>query len=198
MFGGRDRTEDPRRAPRGVSCASVCRGSIAVTCRRFARLAPPGTRYALPTGMRHVLPFLACAWVIGCGGNNNGASVTNARAEALAYARDDIPCKTDTDCCTVTDMCLNQVYVVSAANQATVQQLITEADRTTVCNMCIYPNVAVGCGPAGVCVGRVDNCAVSGANFCGSTMRAGCTSQPASVKPKSPGEHVQVVLGCGT
>jgi hypothetical protein len=125
------------------------------------------------------------------------------RAEALSYAREDIACTKDSDCCVVFDMCLNRGYVVGAADQATVANLIATADQTT-CNRCMPPPVEISCGASGFCVGTKLGCghgSTASANHCGkvTTVDGGCpTAAPLSIEPTAPGKKPQTVIGCGS
>ncbi len=83
----------------------------------------------------------------GEGGNDGG----DPRAKAATYARDDIACVVDSDCCLVTDGCRATALVVSAADKDTVASLIRSADMR-LCVGCIAPFVQVSC-KQGKCVG---------------------------------------------
>jgi hypothetical protein len=131
--------------------------------------------------------------MLGCGTRND------PRVTARSYAREDIPCTNDSDCCTVVDSCLSQTYVVGVADQDAVTRLVAEANRlgTAGCNFCIAPSVAVSCAPTGFCVGAIDACG-SPVAHCGNGGRqdgGACTAQPLNVS--RPPTHGQTILGCG-
>ena len=106
-----------------------------------------------------------------------GMSAHELRAEARPYARDDIACTGDADCCVVIDYCPNEGYVVGAADRSTVRDLLGRAfdlrledphpEPVDQCNTCVPPLVSVGCGPAGFCVGQVVNGPGVGQDHCG-------------------------------
>jgi hypothetical protein len=81
----------------------------------------------------------AVAALAGC-----GSSGDDARAQALALAKDDIACTVTTDCCGVVDGCLASILLVSAADQAEAQELLANASQD-VCVACITPPVQVDC-----------------------------------------------------
>jgi hypothetical protein len=144
--------------------------------------------------IRNVAAMLLAVSIAACS-TNSARSETGLRAQARAYARDDIPCQSDSDCCTVVDGCVSQTYVVSAADQATVTELTQEAMRVErdVCNACIPPAVEVACGPAGFCVGA-ERCG-SWLAHCGRTDAGACPSGALSVT--GPPRRSQAVFGCG-
>jgi hypothetical protein len=177
----------------------------------------------------HALLVLLCATIAACGGNtdasgSNGSGVTQSdagadasqpdagdlHAAALSYAREDIACTKDSDCCVVIDLCKNQGLVVGAEDRATVTELISDwnaiqtATGSRECNMCIPPPIEVSCGAAGFCVGAEASCAWDPAlssNHCGKAALSdsGCaTATPLSTEPAAPGKRLQTVLGCGT
>jgi hypothetical protein len=99
----------------------------------------------------------------------NDASATDAGGDAsspidqaYAYAKGDLSCTADTDCCVVIDGCLNEGLVVTAAEQAKVASLLAEFDQNAMthpsagneCNGCIVPPVQVAC-VHGQCVGTM-------------------------------------------
>lgn len=145
--------------------------------------------------------ILLAASLAACSSGHSGT--TNQRAEALSYARENIACTQDSDCCVVFDMCMNQGYVVSAADRGTVAQLISTADQST-CNGCEPPPIEVTCGSAGFCIGARLACGwdqAASTDHCGKVARpdGGCpTENPLNLKPAPPAKKLQTVIGCGT
>jgi hypothetical protein len=123
----------------------------------------------------------------------DGASnVRDPRARAATYARDDIPCGVDSDCCVVTDGCLNSALVVSAADRDTVASLIRSADMTR-CTGCIAAFVQVSCNQ-GKCLGAsVDYRTADGAAADPRLAQDHCGSLDGPQPPKRTGS----MFGCG-
>jgi hypothetical protein len=118
------------------------------------------------------------------------------RAQARAYARDDIPCTSDSDCCVVTDMCTSTSMLVGAADRSAVRNLIDRAYDTERddCNLCIAPAVEVSCGPAGYCVGIEAGCSM-GSDHCGRPDAGVCPYAPNG--PLAVPRRAQAMFGCG-
>jgi len=135
-------------------------------------------------------------------GTGVSAGSGDVRQQAAAFAREDIPCTADADCCVVFDGCRAEGYVVGAADKDKVRALLTSAS-SDMCVNCIPPMIQVACGPNGTCVGQKIECTGSTflqegyADHCGKlSLPADCAVKPQSV-PWSPGLEVQTILGCG-
>jgi hypothetical protein len=129
---------------------------------------------------------------------DHAANAEARRAAARTYARDDIACTKDSDCCAVHDPCLVQWYIVGVADKDTVASILGEADWLAGCSPCSTPDVEVSCGPAGFCVGQ-ELCEGYYAlgNHCGRVNVAGvCTLAPQNLSAP-PGRHLELMLGCG-
>jgi hypothetical protein len=95
--------------------------------------------------MRHTLIALGCCiavQLVACGGEQTPAERWQ---EALSYARHDIACEKDSDCCAVFSQCSATALIVSAADKARVEQLIPEVGDMGSCVACIPPAVQVRC-----------------------------------------------------
>jgi hypothetical protein len=111
------------------------------------------------------------------------------RYAAEAYARDDLACQSDADCCVVVDTCVSNALVVSATDRAEVEGLLAEADDG-VCTRCIAPAVQVRCD-AGTCVG--ESLPFSDDATYAELSKTHCGSLPL---PQSSGAQMKV-FGCG-
>jgi hypothetical protein len=101
--------------------------------------------------MRHVLLALGCfvsIQLVACGGDEP----SDRWNQALSYARHDIACTTDADCCAVFSQCSATALIVSAADKAKVEQLIPSVTEADTCVSCIPPPVQVRCENK-LCVG---------------------------------------------
>jgi hypothetical protein len=108
------------------------------------------------------------------------------------FARSDIACTVDTDCCVVTDDCTQSAVVVSAADKDTVANLYRSADMNR-CTACIAQLVEVAC-QSGVCVGTLlDFPGPGGGNPDPRLAADHCGSINSSLPPKSTGS----IFGCG-
>jgi hypothetical protein len=171
-----------------------------------------------------IFSLLLAATAVACGSNTDtaGSNASNVNpgdagvdaaaihSQALSYAREDIACTQDSDCCVVFDMCKDQGLIVGAKDQSTVTQLIAEWNQvqastgSTECYACIAPAIDVSCSASGFCVGAKLGCAwdaKASANHCGriTTSDGGCpTAKPQSTEPKAPSKHPETVIGCGT
>ena len=131
-----------------------------------------------------------------------GASTEpDARSRVLQYARDDLACTTDADCCVVFDQCRNQGYLVSAADQQKAADLIASADDSS-CTACITPPVDVRCGEAGYCVAERINCVsdpVASADHCGAVAASNgdCSVAAQALGSISAPRQTETVIGCG-
>ncbi len=124
--------------------------------------------------------------------SDGGNSATDPRARAATYARDDIPCNVDSDCCLVTDRCLNSALVVGAADKDTVTSLLRSADMTR-CTGCVGAFVQVSCNQ-GKCLGTsVDLRSADGAAPDPRLAQDHCGSVDGPQTPKRTGSK----FGCG-
>lgn len=150
--------------------------------------------------MLHTRSALLLAMLATVACSSSGSDTTDPRAEAAAFARNDIPCTTDADCCVVFDLCLNDGYVVAAKDKDKVASLVASADKSR-CTACIPPSTEVSCAPTGFCTGAKVECTGSffsdGAkNHCGKlTLPTGCTVKPASTS--APGPDTKTITHCG-
>ena len=158
--------------------------------------------------MRTFSILLSCVMLLGCSSSDSGteASAADPRAQALAYATDDLPCATAADCCVVIDGCKAQGLIVAAKDQTKVAELLASA-KDDVCAGCIPPHVQVRCA-AGVCTG-VTIKQGSGANsqdgtpfmvnHCGTLAVPSGWTEPLSIPIGSgPGLQPAKVLTCGS
>jgi len=154
---------------------------------------------------------MALCMLSACGSDDEGSSPSgtggsagtgNPRTQAAAFAREDIKCTQDSDCCVVFDGCTAEGYVVGATDQSAVRTLLTSAPAD-MCVNCIPPAVQVSCGPNGTCIGQKIQCtdglledAIK--DHCGKvTLETGCTVKTQDLQPWDPGLQVETILGCG-
>ena len=143
-------------------------------------------------------------------GADAAATLHDLWALARSYARDDIACQSDLDCCGVVDLCQNNVYVVAANDQATVAGIIEDAYQVwtqnqnvqyapaDVCNVCVPPTVVVACSSSGFCTGSKATCMPT-QDQCRRVVDGGaCPTGIQSVEPSPPGKKPLTVLGCTT
>lgn len=135
---------------------------------------------------------------------------TDTRSQALEYARNDLACTSDADCCVAFDGCLAQGLVVAKSDQSTVQSLLSKASQD-MCLDCIAPHIQVRCA-SGSCTGTILKLeAAAGAScdeygpatapfrqdHCGTlALPEGCAEK--ATGGAGPIELRGVVLGCGT
>jgi hypothetical protein len=81
--------------------------------------------------------------LLGCG--DDELTPEEMRTQAASYAKADISCQADADCCTVVDDCTSVVLIVSSQDQKTVEDLVTESGPTDSCRKCGPPLVQVRC-----------------------------------------------------
>jgi hypothetical protein len=138
----------------------------------------------------------------GAGGSAAGAAgAADSRAQAATYARDDLPCTQDSDCCVVFDSCLAQGYLVAASDKTVVSGLLAAADRSACVN-CIPPPIEAWCN-AGICKAVKITCTNSFPSdamqsHCGkvSSLPSDCTTGQDAPGLQPPGLQPQTILGC--
>ncbi|MBI5537178.1 MAG: hypothetical protein HY898_30940 [Deltaproteobacteria bacterium] len=151
--------------------------------------------------------LLLGAIVVGCSSSDSAEPATpgDTRAQALAYATDNLPCATEADCCVVFDGCKGKGLIVAAKDKTKVAELLAQAPND-VCVGCIPPYVQVKC-VSSVCSG-VSVHPGSGADYaagapfnqshCGTVpLPTGWTEQQSVPVGSSPGLNPSKVLGCG-
>jgi hypothetical protein len=155
--------------------------------------------------MRRFSIALITLMLAGCGSDSDDPnSSPDARTQALSYARDDLPCTTEADCCVVFDGCRATGLIVAAADKDKVSSLLASASNDS-CLLCIAPAVQVKC-EAGKCTG-VEVEPGSGAdmdagesfrkNHCGTmSLPAGWSEKTQSVPSSPPGWSPSKVIGC--
>ena len=139
----------------------------------------------------------------GSAGSAAGAAGTaDTRVEARTYARDDLSCTQDSDCCVVFDYCVSQGYLVAAIDQAHVAELLKDAPQDK-CNLCIPPPIQASCD-SGICKAVKISCTGSDMlgdatkNHCGKvTLPAGCTVPQFDLGLDFPGLGLETIIGCG-
>ncbi|RYE85419.1 MAG: hypothetical protein EOO75_17005 [Myxococcales bacterium] len=120
------------------------------------------------------------------------SSPQQLRYAAEAYARDDIPCLSDGDCCVVVDPCVSNALVVGVNDRGEVEQLLAEANDGT-CTRCVAPAVQVRC-EASTCVGQSVSLADAGGDATyGELSKTHCG---AVALPPPSGAQMKV-FGCG-
>lgn len=131
-----------------------------------------------------------------------GSAGGDARAQAALFAREDLACTQDSDCCVVFDMCVNEGYLVAAKDKDAVKALLDSAPDD-MCTNCIPPAIQVSCGTSGFCVAGKVSCTSSSffqegmADHCGKlTLPADCSVKTQTVD-WNPGMQTQKILGCG-
>lgn len=137
------------------------------------------------------------------GGAAGAAGSGDARDRAKTYARDIISCGQDSECCVVFDMCRNEGYLVAAADQQTVKDLLAKADQS-LCTNCIPPPVQAWCN-MGTCKAVKTTC-TSGTlvndamhDHCGKVaLPAGCSAPQSHGGLPFPGLQPETILGCGS
>jgi hypothetical protein len=111
---------------------------------------------------------------------------------AATFARDNIPCAVDSDCCLVTDACKNTALVVSALDKNIVTNLIHSADMT-LCTGCIGAFVEVSC-KMGTCSGTsVDFTSPDAGHLDERLGQDHC----GSISPPPAPKHTGTKFGCG-
>lgn len=139
----------------------------------------------------------------GAAGTSGAAGAAgDARAQAALFAREDLACTQDADCCVVFDMCVNEGYLVAAKDKDAVKGLLDSAPDD-MCTNCIPPAIQVSCGASGFCVAGKIECTSSTflqegmADHCGKlTLPSDCSVKTQTVD-WDPGLQTQTILGCG-
>src|SRR4051794_5357420 len=106
-----------------------------------AQTNPPGLDAAAPEATANEVDSAS----------SEAAEPMDPRIKAGTYARDNIPCTVDTDCCVVLDQCYEQALVVSAGDKDAVRSLLNGADMGR-CSLCVLPLVQASC-TQGKCTG---------------------------------------------
>ena len=119
------------------------------------------------------------------------ASASDQRYAAEAYARDDLACQSDADCCAVIDACSNEALVVLVSDRPAVEALL-EGAKDVGCTNCIPPAVQVTC-EANRCVGASVGGSVSDEATLTKLRQSHCGSLPL---PESSGAQMRVIT-CG-
>jgi hypothetical protein len=83
----------------------------------------------------------------------SGGAPQTPREQAATYARSDIACTVDSDCCVVVDNCLDTGYLVAATDRDQVRALLDGASMDR-CLACIPPSVQIAC-EASRCVAKI-------------------------------------------
>jgi hypothetical protein len=154
----------------------------------------------------------ALAWTLAaCASSDSGSggaagsagSAGDKRTQAATYARDDLSCIQDADCCVVFDSCRAQGYLVAAADKTVVSGLLGSAEDSS-CLKCIPPMIQAWCD-AGVCRAAKITCTGSLPSeamqtHCGKmpSLPTDCTTPQDAPGLQPPGLQPQTILGCGS
>jgi hypothetical protein len=111
---------------------------------------PCGTMLYCVVGMRY-LPFVSLIVVLLVTPSCKHRTVEEGKRDLAPLLVNPTPCSRDSDCCTVSDFCRAETYVVSAKNARKARSILDSIDRRG-CAKCAPAIVDVSCGPAGVCV----------------------------------------------
>ena len=155
--------------------------------------------------MKRCLAVLAvvCA---ACGGSATpgpDASVSSdPRSLAQGYARDDLTCTKDDECCIVFDGCLTEGLVVAAKDRTAVADLLARASKDT-CTSCLNPALQARC-QAGYCTGKYLQEGSSDAGTCDfsslqtfMTDHCGLLTVPAGCVEVTPKVGQSLRVSCG-
>jgi hypothetical protein len=156
--------------------------------------------------LRTTCLIVGTAVLAGCGSDSDAPTTAtpDARAQALAYATDNLPCTSEADCCVVFDGCRATSLIVAAVDKDKVASLLATASKD-MCVGCIAPAVQVKC-VSGKCSG-VELIAGSGAGLvageparvdhCGAVVVPTGWSEKQSVFDPPPGLSPAKTIGCG-
>lgn len=140
---------------------------------------------------------LVASAAAGCGTSSDAgeAATADPRAAALSYARDDLACAIDADCCVVFDACRAAGLVVGAADRATVASLVASA-ANDACVRCVSPAVQVRC-VASRCTGVALEQSGTSATYPSEFARDHCGALDVPAGWSEPTTRVQKAIGCG-
>lgn len=150
-------------------------------------------------GLTLVLSLTAWLALVAC--SSSSSIPASSREQARSYARGNVPCVTDSDCCVVIDRCINQALVVRSTDKDKVAALVSQPDPAG-CTGCLLPAVQVAC-VSGQCVGTLVNEFSSDAgvdaavymslttDHCGSIAGVSAKNVPLSDL------RAEAILGCG-
>jgi hypothetical protein len=157
--------------------------------------------------MRTISLILIAAVVVGCSSSDSAdpTPAADTRAQALAYATDNLPCTSEADCCVVFDGCKGKGLIVAAKDQTKVAELLAASPKD-MCVGCVPPYVQIkcvsnACSAVSISSGSGANVA-DGAPFikdhCGTIPLPTGWTEPQSIPGGyDPGLNPAKVLGCG-